>query len=133
LAIPEGSSILFWNITTNATDVDTNVTIALQFESGTPIAVYRAESADALYSDVNMDGVVDGTDVSWVARGIKDTVSSGAEYDPLLDVDRDNDLDEDDVHTVNENRGAELTLLTFNVVGNTVYIETDHFSIFRCR
>lgn len=135
LHIPEGSSIFLWDISTNAGDSDNSVTIAIQFDSSSlnPIAVYRAESADALYSDVNMDGIVDGTDVSLVAQGIKTTVSSGAEYDPLLDIDRDGDLDEDDVHTVNENKGAELTLLTFNVDGNTLYIETDQFSIFRCR
>jgi hypothetical protein len=135
LFVPEGSSILLWDITTNASDTDEYITIALQFSSSSssPIVVYRAESADALYSDVNLDGVVDGNDVSWVAQKIKTTVSSGAEYDPLLDIDRDGDLDEDDVHTVNDNRGAELTSLTFNVVGNIVYIETDHFSVFRCR
>jgi hypothetical protein len=138
LFIPAGSSILFWNITTNATDFDTNVTISLQFDINLsdpvyPTAVYRAESADALYSDVNMDGVIDGTDVSWVAQGIKTTVSSGAEYNPLLDIDRDGDLDEADVQTVNENRGAELIQLTFDIIGNTIYIQTDHFTLFRCR
>lgn len=135
LRIPEGSSIFLWNISTNAGDNDNSVTIAIQFDSNSfnPVAVYRAESADALYSDVNMDGLVDGTDVSIVAQGIKTTVASGAEYDPLLDIDRDLDLDENDVQTVNENKGAELTLLAFTVDGNTIYVETDHFSLFRCR
>ena len=126
---------MFWNITTNAADSDINITIAFKFDPSIaiPVAVYRAESADALYSDANMDGVVDGSDVSYVAQAIKTTVSSGAEYDPLLDIDRDGDLDEDDVHTVNDNKGAELSLLTFSIEGNIIYIETDHFSVFRCR
>jgi hypothetical protein len=135
LSVPEGSSIFLWNISTNAGDNDNSVTVAIQFDSSSfdPIAVYRAESADALYSDVNIDGVVDGTDVSLVAIGIKTTVESGAGYDPLLDIDRDGDLDQDDVLTVNENKGTELTLLTFTIDGNTIYIETDHFTLFRCR
>ena len=135
--VPEGSSVFLWDISTNAEDDDNIITIAIQFDSSAfdPIAVYRAESADALYSDVNMDGVVDGTDVSLVAIGIKTTVASGAEYDPLLDIDRDFDLDQDDVLTVNKNIGAELTSLTFWLSddGTTIYFETDHFSLFRCR
>lgn len=88
---------------------------------------------DALCSDVNGDGVVNGDDVSDVAIGIKTTVSNGAEYNPQFDINRDGELTEDDVHLVNQYKGTTLQSLTFSLVGNTLLIQTDHFSVFRCR
>jgi hypothetical protein len=54
-------------------------------------------------------------------------------YDPNYDINRDGVLDQNDVHTVNENKGAIITEVNFWVEGNILYIETDHFSIFRGR
>ncbi|MCJ7714755.1 hypothetical protein MUO66_09920, partial [Candidatus Bathyarchaeota archaeon] len=94
--------------------------------------VFTADSVDALYSDVNGDGVVDGNDVSDVAIAIRTLVPHGI-YDADYDVDRNSVLDEEDVHTVNDNKGAIIESLNFWIEGDTLFIETGHFSIFRGR
>ena len=94
--------------------------------------VFTADSVDALYSDVNGDGVVDGNDVSDVAIAIRTLVPHGI-YDADYDIDRNSVLDEEDVHTVNDNKGAIIESLNFWIEGDTLFIETGHFSIFRGR
>jgi len=132
-----GTSLILWDVSVGATFSGT-VQVALPY-SGADIAnVWTSDSLDALYADVDGNGVVNGTDVSLVAIGIKTTVSSGAEYDAQFDINRDGQLTEDDVHIVNQYKGTVLQSLNFWVEGNsidgyTLFIETDHFSIFRGR
>ncbi len=132
LPFPEGTSVVLWEITTDANDTDVWVLIALQFNGTAPVAVYRADSADILYSDVDWDGDVDGTDVSLVAIAIKSLTPQG-EYDPEFDIDRNGILDELDILTVNGNMGETLTPLNFWIEGNTLFIENDHWTTFRAR
>jgi hypothetical protein len=128
-----GTSLILWDVNAEVSFTGI-VEIALPYLGTEEITqVFTGDSVDALYSDVNADGVVDGADVSDVANGIKTTSQSGAEYDAQWDVNRDGELTEDDVHVVNENKGAIIESLTFWVVGDTLYVETDHFSIFRGR
>jgi len=136
LVFPEGWAVFLWNIKTNATDVDGNVTIALEFTGNAPAAVYRSESEEALYCDVNNDGVVDSTDNSLVAIAIKayeEGSTNGKVVNPLYDTNRDGDLTQDDLHLIHEYYGTAFDSLEFTIIGNTIYIETDHFSIFRGR
>jgi len=121
LPFPEGTSLFLYEITTNATDADGWILIAIQLNGQEPVAVYRHDSPDALYSDVDKDGDVDGTDVSLVANAVKST-TPGGEYLADYDVNRDGVVNEDDVHTVNENKGATLTALEFEIEGDTLYI-----------
>ena len=89
----------------------------------------RGDSRDAVCSNVNNDLVVDGTDVSIVANAVKQQ----AWYEPSLDVNKDGFVNEDDVHMVNENRGATLTDITDHVDTefHIIYGITDHFCLFR--
>ena len=128
-----GTSLILWDVNAGVSFTGI-VEIALPYLGTETITqVFTGDSVDALYSDVNADGVVDGDDVSDVANGIKTTSQSGAEYDPQWEVNRDGELTEDDVHVVNENKGAILESLNFWVLNDTLYVETDHFSIFRGR
>ena len=136
LVFPEGWAVFLWNIKTNATDADGNVTIALEFTGDAPSAVYRSESEEALYCDVNNDGVVDSTDNSLVAIAIKayeEGSTNGKVVNPLYDTNRDGDLTQDDLLLIHEYYRTTFDSLEFTIVGNTIYIETDHFSIFRGR
>jgi len=132
-----GTSLILWDVNVGATFSGT-VQVALPY-SGAEIAnMWTSDSLDALYADVDGNGVVNGADVSLVAIGIKTTVSSGAEYNAQFDINRDGELTEADVHIVNQNKGTVLQNLNFWVEGNsidgyTLFIETDHFSIFRGR
>jgi hypothetical protein len=132
LTFPEGTSIALYDITTNATDADGLVIITIQLNGSMPVSVYRADTADALYSDVTSDGVINGHDVSTVANAIKSLTPHGL-YDVEYDIDRNGILDENDVQTVNENKGATLTELNWWVEGDTLFIETEHWTTFRCR
>jgi fibronectin type 3 domain-containing protein len=128
-----GTSLILWDVNTGVSFTGV-VEIALPYIGTQEITqVFTGDSLDALYSDVNADGVVNGTDVSDVANGIKTTSRSGAEYDAQWDVNRDGELTEDDVHVVNANKGTILESLNFWVIEGILYIETDHFSIFRGR
>ena len=136
LIFPDGWAVFLWNIETEATDSDGNVTIALEFTGDAPSAVYRSESEEALYCDVNNDGVVDSTDNSLVAIAIKayeDGSTNGKVVNPLYDTNRDGDLTQDDLLLIHEYYRTTFDSLEFTIVGNTIYIETDHFSIFRGR
>lgn len=128
-----GTSLILWEVNAGVS-FSGIVEIALPYLGTEEITqVFTSDSLDALYSDVNADGIVDGDDVSDVANGIKTTSQSGAEYDPQWDVNRDGELTEDDIHVVNANKGTILESLNFWVLNDTLYIETDHFSIFRGR
>ncbi|MFW9831265.1 MAG: dockerin type I domain-containing protein, partial [Candidatus Thorarchaeota archaeon] len=128
----QGTSLILWDVSVGATFTGL-VEVTLPYEGATIANVWTSDSLDALYSDVNADGVVNGDDVSDVAVGIKTTVSSGAEYNPQFDINRDGELTEADVHLVNEYKGTTLQSLTFWIEGDSLFIETDHFSIFRGR
>ncbi len=127
-----GTSLILWDINT-AVSFSGIVEITLPYSGTQEITqVFTSNSLDALYSDVNADGEVNGDDVSDVANAIRTLVPNGI-YDPAFDVDRNGVLDEKDVHMVNENKGALIESLNFWVEGETLFIQTDHFSIFRAR
>jgi hypothetical protein len=133
-ALLVGTSLLLWEFNLAGVSFDGIVEIGLPYAGVQNLtAVFASDSLDALYCDVNGDGIVDGDDVSDVAVGIKTTVASGAIYDPQFDVNRDEELTEDDVHLVNQFKGTTLESLTFWVENGILYIETGHFSIFRGR
>ena len=136
LGFPEGWAVFLWNIETAAIDADGNVTIALELTGAPPSVVYRSDSAEALFCDVNNDGVVDSTDNSLVAIAIKayeDGSTNGKVVDPLYDTNGDGDLTQADLHKIHEYYGTTFDRLETRVIGNIIYIETDHFSIFRGR
>jgi hypothetical protein len=95
------------------------------------LRLIRWDSIEAFRSDVNNDLIVDGTDVSIVANAVK----QGYWYVPVLDIDDDGDVDEDDIHIVNENKGAIAEDITdgINIVLNIIWGTTDQFSIFGVR
>ena len=127
-----GTSLLLWDVSTSVA-FSSIVEIALPYSGSVEITqVFTSDSLNALYSDVNADGIVNGDDVSDVANAIRTLVPHGA-YDANFDVDRNEVLDQHDVHTVNENKGTTLTSLEFWVENGILYIETSEFSIFRCR
>jgi len=72
------------------------------------LRLVRGVSTEAIRSDVDWDFDVDGTDVSIVANAVK----QGSWYDPLLDINNDGYVNEDDVHIVNENKGTILVDIT---------------------
>jgi hypothetical protein len=149
LDFPEGTSVILWDISTNALG-NSYVDLALKYVGDLPenFAVYCADSVDALYSDVNGDGFVDNGDHVEVARGLS---TSGRAYNATFDVNRDGELDNEDIATVLACIGTTLTLIPFSeegplpppddpdatqwwwFVGNIIYIHTDHFTIFRGR
>ena len=136
---PAASSAAVWDIQTTASFADV-VLVALPYDetevsNENNLRLFRGDSIDALYSDVNGDGIVDGTDVSIVANAIKTTTPKERIYDPLLDVNRDGTLDEADIHTINENKGQLSQDITYEVdtVNNIIYGITDQFSVFRAR
>jgi hypothetical protein len=75
--------------------------------------------------------VVDGTDVSIVANAVK----QGQWYDPWLDINNDGFVNEDDVHIVNDNKGAFLqdTTVGVNTDLNIICGRAPWFSIFGAR
>jgi hypothetical protein len=95
------------------------------------LRLIHAESIWALRSDVNNDLVVDGTDVSIVANAVK----QGQWYDPWLDINNDGFVNEDDVHIVNDNKGAFLqdTTVGVNTDLNIICGRAPWFSIFGAR
>lgn len=136
LSFPNGTSIIVWEINVTAV-FDGKVLLALQYddtgndtlEQG--LRLIRGDSLYAIYSDVNNDLVVDGTDVSIVANAVK----QAEWYNPFFDINNDGFVNEQDIHIVNENKGATLQDITYYVdtTNNIVYGLTDHFSIFRVR
>ena len=130
---PNGLEVInVWEIE-NTASFDGEVIIALHYDPSelgdTEPRLIRGDSRDAVCSDVSNDLVVDGTDVSIVANAVKQQ----AWYEPSFDVNKDGFVNEDDIHVVNENRGATLTDITWYVdpTASIIYGITDHFSLFR--
>ena len=136
------SSLILWNVGLIVGFSFDTVTITLQYtiDSTHPAIthIFTSNSVDALYSDVNGDGKVNGDDVSDVANMIKTLVGQQI-YDPLYDIDRNTILDQHDVHMVNHNKGAIIEELEFDPIYDTndiligYLIYTGHLSIFRGR
>ena len=150
LSFPMGTSVLFWEI--NAGDwafYDDNYAL-IALVSDRPISIYTADSPDQLYSDVNGDGVVNQDDKVEVARAIS---TSGRDYIEKYDINRDGKLNQKDINTVKTYLDTDLTEIPFvpfvegedgpfglsspmpawTYNDNIVFIQTDHFSIFRGR
>jgi hypothetical protein len=136
-SFPDGIPVVnVWEINTDAV-FDGKVLVALHYdplnltpEEQSNLRLIRGDSLDAVCSDVNNDLVVDGTDVSIVANAVKQPYW----YKAVLDVNNDGFVNEDDVHMVNENRGATLTDITYgdvDIVNHIIYGITDHFCLFR--
>ncbi|NIQ07561.1 MAG: hypothetical protein GWO20_18135, partial [Candidatus Korarchaeota archaeon] len=137
LDYPNGTLAVAWDINVTFTFAG-EVLVALQYDDTnltdaeeSNLTLIRAESIEALRSDVNQDLVVNGTDVSIVANAVKQSYW----YDPLLDINNDGFVNEDDVHIVNENKGTTLVDITLEVSTdlNIIYGTTDRFSIFGSR
>jgi hypothetical protein len=136
LSFPNGTSVTVWDINMTAL-FDGKVLIALQYNdigndtAEQELRLIRGDSIEALYSDVNNDLIVDGTDVSIVANAVK----QAQWYNPLLDINNDGYVNEADIHLVNEYKGTTLQDITYYVdtSNNIIYGLTDHFSIFRAR
>ncbi len=86
------------------------------------LIIVKGPSWQAIYCDVNYDLEVNGDDVSDVANYIKSTSPNPPPYNPLYDVNGDGDLNEEDIHFVNDYKGTTLKEVTGPVVGD--YITT---------
>lgn len=151
LYIPDGTSILLWEI--NAGDwafIGDNYALIALVSEDKPISIYTADTADQLYSDVNGDGFVTHDDMVEVARAIS---TSGRGYIEEYDVNRDGKLNQKDTKTVKTYLDTDLTEIPFvpfvegedgpfgsllpmpawTYNDGIIFIQTDHFSIFRCR
>jgi len=137
---PEGSSVIVWELNYTAT-FSGGAQIALSYDDTTltfeqedNLRLYTGESLAALYSDVNGDLSVDGEDVSIVANAVN-TNQQPNWYDPLLDINNDGFVDQEDVHVVNSYKGTIIEDITdyVNTELNIIYGTTSHFSLFRCR
>lgn len=126
IALPCNACIYLYDITTGVTDDDGVILLTFQLNGQTVTNVTQGSSPYAVLSDVNNDLVVDGTDVSIVANWVKST-TPGGEYIAEADVNMDGLVNEDDVHTVNENKGETLTALNFWIEGDTLYVEVPDF------
>ncbi len=128
-----GTSLILWEVSVEVS-FGGIVEIGLPYLGTETIQhVFQGDFLDEVYCDVNGDGLVNGDDVSDVANAIKSLTPNGL-YNANYDPNRDGVLDENDVLLVNEYKGTTLQSLNFWVEGNTLYIETDHFSaIFRGR
>jgi hypothetical protein len=93
------------------------------------LRLVKAESLEALRSDVNNDLVVDSTDTSIVAEG------KNQPYDPRLDLNNDGYITNADIDIVNENKGTILVDITdgINTDLNVIWGTTDATSIFGAR
>jgi len=135
------SSLILWDVGTNFGIVDT-VTIALPLPEGVDeidsviMAPNTVDGLNALYSDVSEDGEVTHADVNEVAIAISTMANpNGRGYDPKYDVNRDGSLDQADIAMVQYYVGTDYLQIPidFWVEENTLFIVTDHFSIFRGR
>jgi hypothetical protein len=124
--------------------------------------VESIDQLEILNSDVDNDGDIDHDDMVLMARALSNKEEGiGREYDPIYDVDGNGVLNQDDLETLQANMGtsfeefeieyvdpadpldstagdpAPFTSLSpdaqWTIVGNTVFIQTWHFSIFRGR
>ena len=137
--IPPDPQSETWDISTNAI-FDQSVTVILVVPLASLPVGLRLLSADVevASADVNIDGVVDGDDVSDVANANpsqKDDPDSN--YAPRLDQNDDGVIDDTDVNIVNNYNGMSVWEdITFDVVVDLdlklvyVYGLTDHLSLF---
>ena len=132
-----------WDIQTTAT-FDGNVTVYLVFNrTDLPdgfdpysLRLLRTE-VELARSDVNLDGKVDGDDVSDVANANPSELGD-PEYDPRLDLNNDGVIDDEDVNIVNNyNNESVWEDITLRVVEDNdlvyVYGLAGHLSIFGAR
>lgn len=130
LAKLQGTSLILWDVSVGVSFTGVvEVTLPIG-GSQTITSVWASDDLNALYCDVNGDGIVDINDHVAVARAIS---TNGRSYKAAFDVNRDGHLDQGDISLVDEYLGTFLQSLVFNQIGNTLFIETDHFSIFRGR
>lgn len=104
----------------------------LSLEDELNLILVKAETIEALRSDVNGDLRVDGDDVSDVANAVKQLQW----YDAKWDINDDGYVNEYDVHKVNENKGAIIRLIPIierNIGDNTITFSLECFSAFGCR
>ena len=137
---PENSFVFVWELNyTSAFSDGAQIVLnyddtGLTLEQEQSLRLIRGDSLEALFSDVNGDLLIDGTDVSIVANAVN-TNQQPDWYDPLLDVNNDGKVDAEDVHLINTYKGTILQDVTEYVDTdlNIIYGNTDHFSIFGCR
>lgn len=118
-SVQPGTAIGFYFVdweTTGAPTFEGGVVLALLIPEGSDIDPYAVriivgDLREAVWSDVNDDLQVDGTDVSIVANAIKYKL-----YVPRLDMNNDLKLTEADILIINENKGATLKDVTGPVV-----------------
>ncbi|MCW3986593.1 MAG: hypothetical protein NWE91_09355 [Candidatus Bathyarchaeota archaeon] len=128
-----------WDIQTDAI-FDQSVTVILVLNlvdlggsDPTALRLFRTEY-ELARADVNLDGKVDGTDVSIVANSNPSELGD-PEYDPRLDLNDNGVIDDDDVNIVNNYVGESVweplesrVFLDNDLV--YVYGVTDHLSLF---
>jgi len=138
---PAGTSVVVWELNYGLNLFDGGAQVALQYDATgltidqeLALRLIRGDTLEALYSDVDGDLDVDGTDVSIIANAVN-TNQQPHWYDPLFDIDNDGEVDNADIHIVNENKGALLEDITdwVDTDLNIIYGTTEHFSIFRGR
>ena len=124
----------FWDIQTTAT-FDPDVTVCLvcnryDLPEGVDPEDLRLWRTEVVLGDVNLDGIVDGTDVSIIAN------ANPNDYDPALDLNDDGKIDHLDVELASHNVGEESVweqLESWFVTDNDlvyVYGKTTSLSIF---
>jgi hypothetical protein len=144
LNFPDGTSLIIWRIDYAANAFTGEVQIALHYDEPNPpidetkLKLICGDSLYALYSDVDGDLDVDGTDVSIVANVVNTNNNGQTDdlYVPELDINNDQAVDKFDLEIVNDNKGASIQDITTYPVDtdlNIIYGITSHFSIFRCR
>lgn len=128
-----------WDIQTDAI-FDQSVTVILVLNLGdlggsdpTALRLFRTEY-ELTRADINLDGEVDGTDVSIVANSNPSELGD-PEYDPRLDLNNNGVIDDDDVNIVNNYIGESVwePLESWVFLDNDlvyVYGVTDHLSLF---
>ena len=138
--VPVGSSVIVWEINYKYI-FSGGAQVAIHYEQGDltleqeqNLRLISGESLEAVYSDVNGDLVIDGTDVSIVANAVNTNQQPGW-YVPELDINNDGFVNKEDIHVVNSYKGTTLEDITDYVDWNLniIYGTTSHFSVFRCR
>jgi hypothetical protein len=137
---PENSFVLVWELNyTNSFSGGAQIELhynddGLTLEQEENLRLIRGESLEAIFSDVNGDLIVDGTDVSIVANAVN-TNQQPNWYESWLDINNDEKVDDVDIHIINTYKGTILQDVTLYVdtILNIIYGNTDHFSIFGIR
>jgi len=138
--LPPGVLSELWDIQTDAL-FDEGILIIITInlvDAGsdpTTLTMLRTEYSLAR-ADVNLDGVVDGTDVSIIAN-VNPSELGDPNYDPWLDLDDNNVINDDDVNMANDYNGEivwdDITLevvVDYDLGLVYIYGVTDHLSLF---